>query len=138
MALSGERACVGRYKPTPPLPPHSWLGRGRLNGDLKGTFLSPKGREIDKNCEGRSKCCYRRLRVYFYPVIWILKCQAWSCLMFPAVWQPAWRWVSSPPLLPLPFCESPSAMVMGGMETLEERRGRQNLLFGFQSRLTSS
>lgn len=32
----------------------------------------------------RSELGYRRLGVYFYPVISILKCQAWSCLSLPS------------------------------------------------------
>lgn len=39
----------------------------------------------------------------------------------PQCGNPAWRRASSPPLLPLPFCESPSALVMGGMETGREK-----------------
>lgn len=74
----------------------------------------------------RSELGYRRLGVYFYPVISILKCQAWSCLSpaprppqpFSVATQPGNR-PHSPSLVPLPFQESHGAMEMGGMETLK-------------------
>lgn len=103
--------------------PAGGLGRGSPRGDPKGTLLSPKQREITVKPEKRvllQALGSLFLPCYLYPEMSGLEPPlSLSLQPPPQCGKAAWKQAPSPPLLPLPFHESHSAMVTGGMETLK-------------------